>query len=164
MPTGDEYRTPHWLVDLARDVMGSIDCDPASSFAANESIKARVYYNKQRSGLTRKWIGNVLLNAPYSQPLIVEFTKALIEKYMAGETENAVVITNNCTETRWGQMILREATVVCFPHSRINFLDQDGKPTKGNRHSQMISFFGLERRARRFACAFSDIGTIVRSV
>ena len=41
-----EYYTPIELVNAAREVMGSIDLDPASSETANKLIKATKFYKE----------------------------------------------------------------------------------------------------------------------
>lgn len=89
-----EYYTPAEIVDAAREVMGSITLDPASSQRANENIvqageyftaPARhivasmqvpgldqealpVYATDGWGGLDRGWFGNVWLNHPFGVP------------------------------------------------------------------------------------------------
>ena len=60
-----EYYTPKLISCLAREVMGSIDLDPASSCIANENIKAAVYYTKDTNGLAHEWSGRVFMNHPF---------------------------------------------------------------------------------------------------
>lgn len=60
-----EYYTPLAISDLAREVMGSIDLDPASSCIANERIKAKQFFTINDDGLSKEWHGRVFLNHPF---------------------------------------------------------------------------------------------------
>lgn len=135
----NEWYTPARLIESARLVMASIDLDPASSAIANQTVKASAFYTKEDDGLSKAWSGNVWMNPPYAQPLMNQFAAKLII-----ELENinqAIVLVNNATETRWFQSLLEKCTAVCFPSSRVKFLDPTGKegaPLQG----QAIIYFG----------------------
>ena len=61
----NEFYTPAWLVEKARYVLGGIDLDPASSYFANQTVKAATYYDIESNGLLQpQWIGRTLLNPP----------------------------------------------------------------------------------------------------
>lgn len=60
-----EWYTPAAPVEIARAVMGGIDCDPASCEEANRTIRAGTYYTRETNGLTSPWFGRVWLNCPY---------------------------------------------------------------------------------------------------
>lgn len=60
-----EFMTPAWLVEVARYVLGGIDCDPATSVFANEVVRAPVIYTAETNGLLApRWEGRTLLNPP----------------------------------------------------------------------------------------------------
>jgi len=59
-----EHWTPQNIVELARETMGAIDLDPASSVEANQRIKANVFYTSEIDGFTKDWYGRVFLNPP----------------------------------------------------------------------------------------------------
>ena len=40
-----EYYTPEFIIEAARRTMGGIDLDPASSFVANERVRATRYFD-----------------------------------------------------------------------------------------------------------------------
>ena len=69
----DEWYTPPEYIDAARDVLGGIDLDPASSDIANDTVKADEYYTVDDDGLTRvrpagSWRGgDRRMNLPYSR-------------------------------------------------------------------------------------------------
>ena len=118
-----EWYTPAEYIELARKVMGSIDCDPASSEVANELIKASIYYTVEDDGLIQDWKGNVWLNPPYSRDLIKQFTDKLIKEIEKGNVKQAMVLTNNATETRWYQNIAKYAQAIFFIKGRVKFID-----------------------------------------
>jgi len=59
-----EFMTPQWLTDWSHHVMGGIDLDPASSEAANRTVRAKRIFTKADNGLFQEWHGNVFLNPP----------------------------------------------------------------------------------------------------
>jgi len=159
----DEYYTPEYIIDATRDVLGGIDLDPASSALAQEVVQASAYYSKSDDGLSQEWQGRVWLNPPFSKPQ--PFVLKMIDEYESGNVEAAIVLTNNSTETQWGQALLARYPV-CFVgasggrRSRISFWKQTpDNPEKSNRYSQMIFYLGKE--AQKFADVFSQFGPIL---
>lgn len=138
----NEWYTPTQFIDAAREVMGSIDVDPASSEIANRTVGATTYYTMETNGLTQSWTGNVWMNPPYAQPLINEFAEAITAKSASGETAQGIVLVNNATETAWFQRMMDEATAICFPRSRIRFVDLEGKPSGAPLQGQAFLYFG----------------------
>ena len=124
----NEWYTPAKYIDLAREVMGGIDCDPATSEIANQTVKAKTIFTAENDGLAQTWRGRVWMNPPYAQPLMSDFAEAVSAKFESGEIEQACILVNNATETQWFQRMVSVANAVCFPKSRIKFLDPQGKP------------------------------------
>ena len=150
--SGDnEWYTPPEFIESARKVMGSIDLDPASNSHANKTIKASTFFTEEDDGLTKKWFGNVWLNPPYSSTLIVSFADKVAER----EFEQAVVLVNNATETKWFKTLIDNADAFVFKTGRIKFLKYDGQhnaPLQG----QAFIYFG--NNAERFLAEFEQYG------
>lgn len=51
-----EYYTPLEIVQAARECMGEISLDPASSEKANEGVRAGRYFTKEIDGISKRWI------------------------------------------------------------------------------------------------------------
>ena len=144
----NEWYTPPQFIESARLVMGSIDTDPASNPIANATVKAARFFTKDEDGLKQKWDGNVWMNPPYAQPLMSQFAEAISEKFESGEIEQAIILVNNATETQWFQRMASVASAVCFPKSRVKFLDPNGKPG-APLQGQAIIYMGDNRRVFR---------------
>jgi len=152
----NEWYTPEKFIEAARSVMGSIDIDPASSELANKTVKATVFFSKDDCGLTRDWTGNVWMNPPYAQPLMNDFAAKLVDQL--SNIESAIVLVNNATETKWFQSMAQESSAICFPESRIKFVDVNGNlgaPLQG----QSILYFGSD--AQVFSNIFSKFGLVL---
>lgn len=124
----NQWYTPGPWIDAAREVMGGIDLDPASSAIANQTVKAARYFTEEDNGLDKQWHGRVWLNPPYAAKLIGPFVEKLLESYHASDVVAAIVLVNNATETKWGQGMLENCDAICFPRGRVKFLTPDGKP------------------------------------
>lgn len=103
------------------------------------------------------------LNPPYSKPL--PFIFKMISEYEKGHVIAAIVLTNNGTDTQWGQELLSRPYPVCFVGatgqwgSRLSFWQTDpDEPRTGNRYAQMIFYLGKE--PDKFREVFSQFGVI----
>ena len=110
-----EWYTPAKFVNSARLVMGGIDLDPASCEMANETVEASNIYTAETNGINNPWFGRVWLNPPYSQPEMTNFAERLSLALESNEIEQAIVLTNNATETGWFAIISKGANAYCFP-------------------------------------------------
>lgn len=153
----NEWYTPLIYIDAAREVMGSIDTDPASCQIANQTVKATTYYTKELNGLTLPWSGNVWMNPPYGQPEIVQFCEALKAKRQ--EFNQAIVLVNNATETGWFQTLLSIAEAICLPKSRIRFLDETGQQANSPIQGQTFFYFGPHKE--KFKAIFKQFGGVL---
>jgi hypothetical protein len=89
--TGEfERYTPAKYIEAAREVLGRIDLDPASSKQAQKVVKARKMFTARENGLEQEWNGNIWLNPPYHRELGPKFIKKLLEEIAAGRTKEAI--------------------------------------------------------------------------
>lgn len=151
---------------IARRVLGVfdnwIDLDPASCEDANKLVRAQRYYTKEDNGLKYDWIGNVYLNPPYKRKVIEAFIHKFITEYQLGNMLNGIVVTNNATETKWGQALLKYSDAVCFPNGRIHFWPDstNSTQTKTPLQGQMICFVGSHECMQAFIGQFQSLGQV----
>lgn len=155
----NEWYTPAQFIELAREVMGGIDTDPATSEVANKTVRATTTYTAETDGRDKPWNGRVWMNPPYAQPLIADFSEAVASKYESGEIEQACVLVNNATETQWFQRMLEASAAVCFPRSRIRFIDPQGSPSGAPLQGQAVLYMGPS--PDQFVEAFSEQGAVL---
>jgi ParB family chromosome partitioning protein len=157
--TGEnEWFTPPEYIELARQVLGEIDLDPASSDEAQRIIQAAQYFTKTDDGLKQEWCGRIWLNPPYAQPFIAEFASKMVAERCAGRVEAAIMLTHNYTDTAWFHELAGEAAAICFMRGRVKFYsgDEIAAPTQG----QAFFYFGDE--VSLFVERFKSIGFVTR--
>ena len=157
--TGDfEWYTPKDYIVAARAVLGAIDLDPASSEAANAVVQADRFYSQQDDGLAQEWRGRVWMNPPYANTLVSLFCEKLVDAVQAGRVPAAIVLANNCTETRWFAALTRAASGLCFPVGRVRFWKADQIVRETPLQGQAIVYFGSD--VDRFCDVFAPIGVV----
>jgi hypothetical protein len=148
-----ECYTPAEYLDAAREVLGEIDLDPASSANANETVQAAEIFDADTDGLAHDWHGRVWLNPPYGRSLTSSFVAKLVGEYNAGRVTAAITVLNAYGfDAAWFQPLFGH--VLCFTDHRIKFYG--GGPTFGS----LFAYLGPEQR--KFAKTFSQFGAVVR--
>jgi phage N-6-adenine-methyltransferase len=153
----EQWFTPGQYIAAARSVMGGIDLDPASHPMAQEVVQATQYFTAGTDGLAHEWHGRVWLNPPYTHPSIEHFVTKLAHEFAAGRVTQAILLTNNCTDTGWFHGAVCAAARLCFTRGRINFYGPSGvgeAPLQG----QCFCYFG--DRLDPFATVFRSFGFI----
>ena len=146
-----EWYTPADIVASVRDCLGVIDLDPASSAVAQAIVQASRYFTIDDDGLAQPWSGRVFLNPPYARDVIGPFITKLTGHIDDREVTEAVVLTNNSTDTAWCDALWARASAVAFPDARVRFLRPDGTPG-APLQGQMLTYCGT--RPEAFAEAF----------
>jgi hypothetical protein len=157
----DEWYTPQEYIDAAREVMGAIELDPASSDLAQSVVQATKHLTRAQDGLAMKiWLyQRIWLNPPYSNP--APWIEKLVREHQAGPyCSEAIVLVNNATETSWFQLLL-ENFPVCLPARRLAFWRHD-HANVGARQGQ--AFFYLGPNADKFEQVFKRFGPILRRI
>jgi len=155
----NEWYTPPQYIALARAVLGDIDIDPASTELAQETVKARRYFDKDQNGLRQQWFGRVWLNPPYAPPLIGKFIAKLLMEWDAQRISACIALTHNYTDAIWFHDAMSAANTVCFTQGRVKFYEPGGalaRPTQG----QAFFYFGADADA--FKREFGPIGSMVK--
>ena len=154
----NEWYTPAEYVESARQLLGEIDLDPASSETANAVVGAKTIYTANDDGLAQHWFGRVWMNPPYASGLIERFSEKLVTHYKSGDVSQAIVLVNNATETAWFHQMAAVAQCICFPRGRIRFWQPSGTlgaPLQG----QSIIYMG--QNAAGFVDVFKKFGLVV---
>ncbi|MGL6099726.1 MAG: DNA N-6-adenine-methyltransferase [Fusobacteriaceae bacterium] len=153
----DEWYTPPEFVNSARWVMGGIDLDPASNAIANENVGALEFYSLENSAFLHTWRGRVWMNPPYSR-VIKDFVNKLVDEYDAGNVTEAVVVTNNGTDTQWFHRLAGASSAICMVKGRIGFQDADGVRINNNNKGQIFTYLGDDPET--FKTEFEQYGLV----
>jgi phage N-6-adenine-methyltransferase len=156
--TGEsEWYTPAEYVEAGRACLGGIDLDPASSQAAQSTVRAAHFFTREDDGLRHPWPGRIWLNPPYAQPDIARFIEKLLGELEAGRAEQAILLTHNYTDTSWFHAAAERSAAICFTRGRIRFVSATGElaaPTQGQ------AFFYFGSAEWRFLETFGSFGFI----
>lgn len=113
----DEHNTPSYLIEAAREVLGTIDLDPMSNALANETVGATTYYTKEDDGLSKDWLGNVWLNPPFSLSKLT--IPKLVNSYEEGDISQAVLLVKSDVSTQKYKLLYPYS--FCELNSRVKF-------------------------------------------
>lgn len=154
----NEWYTPPTFIEAAHMVFGGFDLDPASSDIANQTVRAVRFFTAEDDGLSQNWpVGRIWMNPPYAQPLIGRFAAKFAGEIRRGSS--GIVLVNNATETAWFQELAGVCAAICFPQSRIRFLDPEGNPG-APLQGQAILYFGTKPEI--FSAEFDRFGAVLR--
>jgi ParB family chromosome partitioning protein len=153
----NEWYTPAAHIEAARDVLGGIDLDPASSALANQVVKAERFFTADDDGLAQPWTGRVWLNPPYGG-MAGSFVGKLLSHHAAGDVPAAVVLVSaHDTDTEWFRPLFSHT--LCFVAGRISFTTV-GRPASSSNHGSVLAYLGAD--PAYFADHFKQFGDIVR--
>ena len=151
----NEHYTPKDIVEAARDVLGTIELDPASCELGNSVVGAMAWYGPgselAEDGLAEPWIGKVFLNPPGG--LVPDEYKGLGTKsnsalwwaalagyWAEGEVEAAIFVGFTLEVLRSTQAldVLQPLDFpLCVPKSRIPFDCLNTVIPKGKRKGEL---------------------------
>lgn len=152
-----EWYTPQWVTDLAREVLGGIDLDPASNPVANEWVQAETFYTKDEDGYSKPWRGTVWLNPPFDET--ERWARRLEAAYVDGDVTAGLFLCNSAPGYNWYERLVDVWPAIQF-RKRMAFVRGDGLVNKDKgglaKKSQTVIYFG--RDIERFEAVFSPHG------
>lgn len=141
----NEWYTPPWLIELARECMGSIDLDPASCKTSQNWIQAEEYYTEEDNGLDYLWHGNIWLNPPYGRTKNKSnagiWATKLEQEYAAGRVKQAILLVNSAHGYEWYEKLWVRYPVICL-RDRIRFVNEQGVIGGQSKKAQTLVYFG----------------------
>lgn len=180
----NEHYTPLDYVEAAREVMGKIDLDPATTAIVNrDNVKARAFITEDIDGLAQQWNGNVFLNPPGGVVRTGKRPRSrsaiwwakLVEEYELGNVTQAIFVGFTLEIIRTSQSESPLSVIhfpCCFPKDRICFLHEvegSDELAVGNDpgHANVITFlpprdddFETAEAIERFQKVFSKFGIV----
>lgn len=155
----DEWYTPAHIIEAAREVMGSIDLDPASCAMANDVVGATTYYSEIDNGILQPWLGNVWCNPPYSIEVRRSFVDRVVGAMITGEINQCCLFLNNNTAVTVEQVALDRCQAVCFPKGRTKFWNELGVG-RAPRFGGMVMYYGSN--VSKFTEVFGRMGVVMQ--
>lgn len=159
-----EYYTPGFIIDAAKEVMGRIYLDPASSQKANQTVGAWQYYTADDRPIGRDWQAEtVWMNHPFNRgeqpckpnckkktcvlrghcisepiPSNAEWIDKLITEFYRSHIGQAMCITYACTSEEWFRPLFDYP--MCFLQPRTNYLLPDGTVLAGVTKGSVVTY------------------------
>lgn len=151
-----EWYTPAWIIELARQTMGGIDLDPASSDTAQLTVQAVRYYTEAMDGYMRPWAGRVWLNPPFDDT--PRWVRRLCAAFDDGDVPQAMLLVNSAPGYVWWEDLWRRQPV-CMLRERVAFVGAE-KGAKGTaKKGTTIAYFGAD--VDRFTMLWQSYGRVV---
>lgn len=159
--TNVEWYTPPEILEPVKQLLGTIELDPASCWTANLSVGASIYFSGSPAplldGLQMSWLANtVWCNPPYGREHNRLWAEKVLREWKLGHFNEGLYLCPASTGAEWFCPLMKFPQ--CFVHGRISFLTPNGEVVKGNRYDSCITYFGW--RTEEFAKVFSSVGTI----
>lgn len=160
-----EWFTPQPIIEAAREVMGGIDLDPASSSEANKRVRAGVFFNKDIDGLEHEWHGRVFLNPPGGKRGLISipflFWEKLADRFCRNKVSEAVFVAFSLEQMQVTQSAFHSVLdyPFCVPSKRMKFTPGSGQKAKSPTHSNAIVYLGPNKD--KFRSVFSQFGKVV---
>lgn len=169
----DDWLTPVYLLDMAKEVLGEIDLDPASSEMGNARVRAKQYRTVATDGLQGAWGSpqfprTIFLNPPGGKVKNLSktalFWKKLMHERDLWNVRHAIFLAFSAealqnTQGKDCDPIM--SFPFCVPAKRIRF-DFPGPALKSApSHSNVVVYVpGRVDETRRFRDVFGRIGAV----
>src|SRR6266705_65225 len=152
----NEWYTPVKYIEAARQVMGSIDLDPASCELANQTVRAARYYTQENNGLMHPWRGKVWLNPPFGRQnapskgfgggksIMGIFVSKLVYEYEMENTSQAIALVTSKIDASWFSQLWQYP--ICFTTQRVLF-DRPNQAREGHFFGTAFVYLGWNEQA-----------------
>lgn len=166
-----EHYTPLEYIEAAREVMGVIDLDPATTHRVNaERVKAVAYFDQELNGLENEWNGNVFLNPPGGRvgrkSSAAVWWDKLVEEYLADRVRQAIFLgfSIEIMATSQDSKMWAGQFPFCIPRNRIEFVNEQFEKGTSPTHSNVVVYLPPRRcnieRVEQFENSFSQFGKV----
>lgn len=166
----DDWLTPIWLVNSAKQVLGEIDLDPASSPEANVRVGAKKFYTKEEEdGLTKEWRDTIFCNPPggkvKGKSVAALFWTYLMQEIKSGNVNHAIFIcfSAEALQNTQGKGVPSVGEYpFCIPAKRIHFDYPGSERKKAPTHGNVIVYVpGIVNNTRLFVETFKNFGVVI---
>ena len=170
-----ERYTPPEIVAAVKEALGEIDLDPATTELVNSTfIRARKYYTIETDGLSREkspWARKVFINPPGNMPHHEGidkprgFWERLYYEYRERNVSAGIYLAYNIEFLQRSQNWSYPMTEwpFCIPKNQLIFYreNKSGKIIARDYPEFASAIVYIGQNIRRFAKAFSNIGTVI---
>lgn len=162
----NSWYTPSRYIEMAREVLGGIDLDPASHSVPQQWIKAKKYYTKEDDGLAQIWAGQIFLNCPFGKTKGKSnqdiWAKKLISEYEAGRVSAAILLTKTVPGYVWWDDLFTGGWPgpCCITYGRIAFINGED-PAQSGRAKAASTFWYAGSQPGEFRRVFSQVGRVL---
>ena len=159
-----DWGTPKFYVDAAREVLGRIDLDPCSS--RHSIVDAEVEYMPPTDGLAESWdYATIYVNPPYGMNgryggRIADWLARCAAAHEDHGAEVVALVPVATNTSHWKTSVFGRAAAACFLYdTRLKFLVDGRQGGKGAPMSCATVYWG--RSAGRFLDVFMGYGAAV---
>jgi hypothetical protein len=129
------WMTPEPILEASRELMGSIELDPASDWEANERVRADSFFAED--ALNQFWgASTVFLNPPGGRGQPKAFWNKLLEAWKHEDVKQAIYIAFSLEQLQQNQSMLDFP--VCFPNKRLKYVPREGKAASPTHASAIV--------------------------
>lgn len=151
--------TPTELAELALQILGGIDLDPATDHSGCSPIHAERGLTADEDGLSQPWHGRVWLFPPHDGRRAA-WVQKLLHEYRLDRVSCALLYTALDTRSPWFHHLAATASI-CFLAGAMQAVESSGKPMARSRHGSILAYLGPD--PERFRAAVADLGTVMRT-
>lgn len=167
-----DWYTPPKYIELVREVLGTIELDPASDELPQSWIQSsRIFMAPDPTtnpigGLGRPWHAKtVFCNPPYGKEngksSQAVWSAKMVAEYRVGNFREGILLVNSTHGYKWYEELWTRWPV-CLVRDRIRFINSEGVEGGQAKRGQTFVYFGRRgAEGHRFRRVFSQIGRVL---